>query len=188
LVEFGEFARINRATIDMTKSFLSRLTDRYRPAYGRTAKDFPRQCIFIGTTNNRQPLQDVENRRFMPLWCPQYFIDLTPTYRDQLWAEAVSRYQAGEPWWLTDASLLTLAKQRQEEARQADAWEDILSEKLANQQHTTMAEVWTILGIKVDRLDKPIQTRLGLAMQALGWERKRVRSGNIRSYIYERKR
>jgi putative DNA primase/helicase len=93
----GEFARINRSTIDVTKSFLSRLTDSYRPAYGRVARDFPRQCIFIGTTNNPKPLQDVENRRFLPLWCPKTFIDLRPQERDQLWAEAVHRYQAGEP-------------------------------------------------------------------------------------------
>jgi predicted P-loop ATPase len=186
LVEFGEFARINRSTIDMTKSFLTRLTDRYRPAYGRVAKDFPRQCIFIGTTNNRQPLQDVENRRFMPLWCPQYFIDLTPTYRDQLWAEAVQRYQAGEPWWLTDTALIALAKDHQETARHADAWEDVLSEKLVHQSLTTMSEVWTLLGIKVDRLDKPTQTRIGLAMQALGWERRRVRNGRVLTYVYER--
>jgi predicted P-loop ATPase len=152
------------------------------------ARDFPRQCIFIGTTNNRQPLQDVENRRFLPLWCPQYFIDLTTQTRDQLWAEAVHRYHTGEPWWLTSKTMINLAKTHQEDARQSDAWEEIISEKLANQYETTMSEVWTFLGLKVDRLDKPTQTRLGLAMQALGWERKRVRSSKVRSYIYERKR
>jgi predicted P-loop ATPase len=186
IVEFGEFARINRATIDMTKSFLTRLTDRYRPAYGRVAKDFPRQCIFIGTTNSRQPLQDVENRRFMPLWCPRYFVDLTPHDRDQLWAEAVYRYRQDERWWLTDKALIALTKAHQEAARQADAWEDVLSEKLAHQSETSMSEVSTLLGIKVDRLDKPTQIRLGLAMQALGWEKRRVRNGRVLTYIYER--
>jgi putative DNA primase/helicase len=186
LVEFGEFARINRSTIDMTKSFLTRLTDRYRPAYGRVAKDFPRQCIFVGTTNNRHPLQDVENRRFMPLWCPHYFIDVTPKYRDQLWAEAVARYQKKERWWLTDAALIALAKERQEDARQADAWEDILSDKLAHQSETSMSEVSALLGIKMDRLDKPTQTRIGIAMQAIGWERKRVRQGARLVYVYAR--
>jgi hypothetical protein len=83
--------------------------------------------------------------------------------------------------------MIDLAKLHQEDVRQADAWEDILSEKLANQHETTMSEVWTFLGLKVDRLDKPTQTRLGLAMQALGWERKQVRNGHQRTSIYRRK-
>jgi predicted P-loop ATPase len=186
IVEFGEFARINRSTIDMTKSFLTRTTDRYRPAYGRVARDFPRQCIFIGTTNNRQPLQDLENRRFMPIWCPQYFVDLTANFRDQLWAEAVKRFQADEPWWLTDKALIEDAKEHQENARQNDVWEEILSDKLSLQHETSMTEVANLLGIKVDRLDKPTQTRLGFVMQALGFQRRQVRNGNVRSYIYER--
>jgi predicted P-loop ATPase len=32
LVEFSEFARINRATLEMVKSYLSRRVDHYRPA------------------------------------------------------------------------------------------------------------------------------------------------------------
>jgi hypothetical protein len=43
-----------------------------------------------------------------------------------------------------------------------------------------------LLGIKVDRLDKPTQIHLGLAMQALGWEKRRVRNGRVLTYIYER--
>jgi hypothetical protein len=69
---------------------------------------------------------------------------------------------------------------------EADAWEDVLSEKLAHQSETSMSEVSTLLGIKVDRLDKPTQIRLGLAMQALGWEKRRVRNGRVLTYIYER--
>jgi len=75
------------------KAFLSRRVDHYRPAYGHMAKDFPRQCIFVGTTNSLQPLQDLENRRFMPVRCYGYSGDI-PKRREQLWAEAVHRRPA----------------------------------------------------------------------------------------------
>jgi putative DNA primase/helicase len=187
LVEFGEFARINRSTVEMVKAYISRRTDRYRPAYGRFAKDYPRQCVFIGTTNNPHPLQDLENRRFMPLRCPQAFIELKPDGRDQLWAEAVARFKGGEKWWIDEKSIIDKAKDHQEAARHGDVWEEVLSDKLVNQQETSMTEVANLLGIKMDRLDKATQTRIGLVMQALKWHRKRVRNGTTLGYVYERR-
>jgi predicted P-loop ATPase len=186
LVEFGEFARINRATVEMVKSYISRRTDRYRPAYGRTAKDFPRQCIFIGTTNNHQPLQDLENRRFMPVHCPNPFISVSPDDRDQLWAEAVHRYRKQEPWWVLDGALLKAITEKQEDARHIDAWEELLRDKLRHQTQTSMLEAANLVSLKTDRLNRPETTRLGLALHALGFIRKRVRSGKDLCYAYER--
>jgi hypothetical protein len=160
LIEFGEFARINRATLDVVKAFLSRRVDHYRPAYGRIAKDFPRQCVFVGSTNNDQPLQDLENRRFMPVRCYDQIADIAPQ-REQLWAEAVYRYKEGEPWWVTDKALLTKVKEQQENARQHDEWEEILKESLKPLTQITLSEAANRLHISVDHLDKNTQTRLG---------------------------
>jgi predicted P-loop ATPase len=185
LIEFGEFARINRATIDVVKAFLSRRVDHFRPAYGRVAKDFPRQCIFIGTTNNRLPLQDLENRRFMPVLCAKDMADIA-SQRDQLWAEAVYRYKAGEPWWITDRELLRTIKERQDDARQHDEWEQVLKNSLLGVMSITLVEVARRLNIPVDRLDKGIQTRIGLAMKAIGFTRKRDQRSHDRPYYWTR--
>jgi predicted P-loop ATPase len=180
LIEFGEFARINRATIDVVKAFISRRVDHYRPAYGRLPKDFPRQCIFDGTINNPLPLQDLENRRFMPISCPKQMSDIAGQ-RDQLWAEAVYRYKAGETWWLTDKDVLAEVKARQEDARQHDEWEEVLKETLVGVDSISLREVADRLHIPVERLDKSVQTRLGLVMKAIGFTRKRERSmGGLR--------
>jgi Virulence-associated protein E len=184
LIEFGEFARINRATLDVVKAFLSRRVDHYRPAYGRMAKDFPRQCIFIGTTNNPMPLQDLENRRFMPVYCPKEVADIA-ALRDQLWAEAVQRYKAGERWWITDKALLQTVKERQDDARQHDEWEEFLRTALRGLTEVTLADVASRLGITVDRLDKSTQIRLGLTMKALGFMRRRDSSAE-RAYYWVR--
>jgi predicted P-loop ATPase len=184
VIEFGEFARINRATLDVVKSFISRRVDHYRPAYGRVAKDFPRQCIFVGTTNNPLPLQDLENRRFMPVHCPKDVTDIA-AQREQLWAEAVHRYKAGEPWWISEKALLKTVKEQQEEARQHDEWEDLLREELKLLSHITLAEAAGRLGLTKDRLDKGTQIRLGLVMKAIGFSRKRETTGT-RPYYWER--
>jgi predicted P-loop ATPase len=186
LVEFSEFARINRATNDMVKSFISRRTDRYRPAYGRTAKDFPRQCIFIGTTNDAQPLKDVENRRFMTIECPGYFVSIGASERDQLWAEAVHRYRHSEPWWILDKPLQDAIREHAEEARQHDPWEEVLRPWLQDVTQTTQHEVARLLDIPEVRLDRSLKTRLGIALAALGFRHKRVREGDQLKYRYER--
>jgi predicted P-loop ATPase len=185
LIEFSEFARINRATLDVVKSFLSRRVDHYRPAYGRMAKDFPRQCVFVGTTNNLLPLQDLENRRFMPVICPNDLINIAPQ-RDQLWAEAVHRYKAGAPWWVTDKELLKTVKERQDDARQHDEWEEVLRRALKPVEKITLAEAADRLGIPIDRLDKSTQIRLGLAMKAIGFTRKRDSAVGPRPYYWVR--
>ena len=53
IVEFSEMlATSNTKTVEAIKSFLSRTIDTYRTPYDRYTQDIPRQCVFIGTTNN----------------------------------------------------------------------------------------------------------------------------------------
>ena len=147
LVEFSEFSRINRATLDVAKAFITRRSDYYRPAYARTHKDFPRTCIFVGTTNDDHPLHDRENRRFMPIHCVKADVAWIAANRDQLWAEAVSRYRQGVKWWVTVPTLIADVAAKQEEARQDDFWETVLSEKLGNRFTITMQDAVDALEI-----------------------------------------
>lgn len=180
IFEFGEFARINRSTLDVVKSFITRRVDRYRPPYGRMAQDFPRSCVFFGTTNTRQPLQDIENRRFFPIEVVQGNVPAIRASRDQLWAEAVHRYKGGEKWHVTSSNLLAEISSNLESARSEDAWEAILREKLDGLSQTTMIEAAAFLGLwndracpPVNRLGRPEQTRIGNALAAIGFVSKR---------------
>ncbi len=186
MVEFSEFSRINRATLDVVKAFVSRRSDYYRPAYGRTHKHYPRTCIFVGTTNDPHPLHDRENRRFMPVEVIKADHDWIASNRDQLWGEAVSLYQQGAKWWVTDPTLLAEIAANQEEARQADAWEEILERQLYIKDEISMTDAAEALSIEKSRLDRSTQTRIGLALKALGYNRRRVRRDGRLGYVWSK--
>lgn len=104
LIELGELAAMRKIEIETIKNFISKQVDSYRAAYGRRVEDHPRQCVFIGTTNSTAFLRDdTGNRRFWPVRlldqppAKTVWGDLTQPVIDQLWAEAVAFYQAGEP-------------------------------------------------------------------------------------------
>jgi predicted P-loop ATPase len=192
IFEFGEFARINRATLEVVKSFITREVDHYRPPYGRNAQDFPRSCVFFGTTNNPEPLQDIENRRFLPIEVVAGDVARIASNRDQLWAEAVHRYRGGEKWFTTWSNLMEKISSNLEMARSEDAWETILHEKLDGVERTTMIEAAEWLGLwddgalsKVNKLGRPEQTRIGIALAAIGFKKGRESSGP-RRWFYHR--
>ena len=63
--------------------------DKFRPSYGRAEVSRPRQCVFVGTTNEDQYLSDVTgNRRFWPIKVGHVSLEWIRANRDQLWAEA----------------------------------------------------------------------------------------------------
>ena len=107
IMEVGELAGMRKAEVESIKQFLSKQSDRYRPAYGRRMQEFPRQCIFIGSTNESQFLRDTTgNRRFWVVDTPNkpkkdFWEELTPETIRLIWAEAVAIYKAGEPLYLS---------------------------------------------------------------------------------------
>ena len=107
IMEVGELAGMRKAEAETIKLYISKQVDRFRPAYGRRLQEFPRQCIFIGTTNETQFLRDTTgNRRFWVVDTPNeptrdMWEELTPDTVAQIWAEAVELYKKGEKLYLT---------------------------------------------------------------------------------------
>lgn len=107
VIEVGELMGIKRSEVESIKAYLSRQVDTYRPSYGRHIEEHPRQCVFFGTTNEKNFLKGQEgNRRF---WIVEtgkslpkmdLFEELTPSFRDQIWAEAMACYENNEPLFL----------------------------------------------------------------------------------------
>lgn len=125
IIELGELQAIKRSEIEQVKAFLSRQIDSYRPAYGRTREDHPRQCIFFATTNEQAFLKGSDgNRRFWVVKCngnprkSPFDIRDDANLRNQIWAEAVEIYKTGEPLYLS-RTLENEMRQKQEEYNEA---------------------------------------------------------------------
>lgn len=97
-LELGELESLTRSEVEAQKAFISRREDRVRLAYDRRMSTFPRQCVFMGTTNAHEYLRDDSNRRFWPLEVRHTKARPIDTARlarerDQIWAEALDRYR-----------------------------------------------------------------------------------------------
>lgn len=131
IVEIAELDAFRRTDVSRIKQFISQRADRFRAAYGRHVKEMPRCCVFFGTTNTTDYLQDrTGNRRFSPI-----DVGLQPARKsvwadldqelDQLWAEAVARWRVGEPLYLS-GELADEAKRQQEGHREVSAREGLI--------------------------------------------------------------
>lgn len=117
------------------KSFVSSSSDSYRPPYGRMLQTFPRQTVFIATTNESEYVSDpTGERRKWPIPVDAVDLDGLRRDRDSLWAEARVAYEAGAKWYLEGE----VAEQMMEAA--ADKAEvDPLDERIAEDlQHKLM--------------------------------------------------
>ncbi len=126
MVELAELSAMRKSDVESTKAFISRQVDRYRAPYA----DYPRQCVFVGTTNSDTYLSDITgNRRFWPVRCTSINLRELKRDKEQLWAEAVDRFDLGEQWWLTPEQE-DLAENEQEVRRIAHPWETPVGEFL----------------------------------------------------------
>ncbi len=141
IMEIPELSGFNRGDVRSIKAFISTQKDRARLAYARRAGEFPRQCIFIGSTNDKEYLKDdTGGRRFWPMLCSAAEINIAGLEQnvDQIWAEALAIYRAMRvaqphgilPLYLTDPEAAEMAARLQESRRQESA-DDGLSGQIA---------------------------------------------------------
>jgi putative DNA primase/helicase len=151
--ESSELETMRRAKeVAAVKAFLSTQVDTYRPPYGRNPVKVPRGCVIVGTTNSDEFLtDDTGNRRFWPIKVGETNLTTLVGVRDQLWAEAVTLYRAGERWWLTEAESAPLHSVHQE-YQTSDPWAQAIL-KWASESATTFgtAEV----------LEQAVELRIG---------------------------
>ena len=131
--EIGELNGLSKSETNAVKQFLSRVEDIYREPFGRRTNNYPRRCVFAGTTNDSEFLKDrTGNRRFWPvdvglqLPTKSVFRHLEEEV-EQIWAEAFCYWQLGEPLYLTGEAEAE-AKEEQEAHRESNAKEGVIRE------------------------------------------------------------
>jgi predicted P-loop ATPase len=203
IIEIAELDAMNKKEVSAVKHFLTTRVDSFRPPYGRTTEDFPRRCVFAGTVNLDVYLKDdTGGRRFWPVNVHKIDLAGLRANRDQIWAEAVHRYRAGENWWLEHAAERA-AEDEQEDRRQADPWEMLIEEYLAENQDGPVGGIMEqydpmtgkrLFATTAELLDRALkipaaqqkrsdEMRIGPRLKKLGWKRKRIYSKKLARQI-----
>lgn len=205
VIEMAELDAMKNQELTRIKAFLTSSKDSYRPSYGKRVRDFPRQTVFAGSTNEEQYLQDLTgNRRFWPVRATAIDVDALARDRDQLWAEAFHQFGCGFTWWLDSEELVTAAEAEQEErmvdddprlplvrdwlrmcARVAPLNRPPGSEDVVITEGVTTTQVLLgALGARRDSITKNDAMKIGTMLRQIGFAKQQVRNGRAREWRY----
>lgn len=185
IVEVSELAAFGTAAMERVKAFVTRQVDRFRPPYGKRIITQPRQCVFVGTSNNTEFRDPTGNRRFWPVTVSAIDIDALRREREQIWAEAVAAYHRGEQWWLTDPCVISAAVNVQRDRMQGDPWDDVIAEWLLGKVDVSIPEILEgAIKLSTEKWSRREEMRVSDHLKARGWVRFLSRRMGIRSWRY----
>ena len=148
ILELGELAGMRKTDVEIVKSFLSRVDDKYRASYGVSVESHPRQCVIVGSTNAENGfLRDITgNRRFWPVRMTGNSVkkawQMTTEDVQQIWAETLVYYRTGEKLYLEGGEAKAAALE-QANALETDEREGLVRAYL----ETPLPENWEELSL-----------------------------------------
>lgn len=174
IMELAEFDVALRSDPASLKAFLTRTQDHFRPPYGHRVVDVKRHCVFAGTVNEAEFLQDATGgRRFWPVRIGEVHREWLAEERDQLWAEAFHRYLEREKWWL-EPELEAQAGKAQEGRHEADVWESRVWNYCFGHRDegVTPDEILDFLNVETGNQNRTGARRIRAILASWKWERK----------------
>lgn len=174
LIEVAELHAFRRSEINRIKGIISCASDRYRASYGRRAENHPRRGVWAGTTNRDDWVEDETGaRRFWPVACTEIDLDYLRHSREQLFAEAVYRYRAGEAWWDIDPEL---ARSEQDSRRADDPWTERILDYALTFGEVRVPDILTnAILLPPHQQDKGSQMRVTAVLKTSGYVKKTTR-------------
>jgi hypothetical protein len=172
-IEVAELASFARSELNGIKAMLTSTTDKFRPPYGAVVEAHPRRSVLVGTSNSNDYLSDpTGNRRFWPIKTGGIDVDWISTNRDQLFAEAVVAYRAGEASWFPNQPDRLVAEQ---EARVAvDVWSEKVADHVAMLSDISIGEILSgPLDVPVGQWDRRDEMRVAAILRGMGWCKRR---------------
>lgn len=199
--EWGELDSLTKAEVTKVKQFISSMKDRFRASFDRRAKDYPRQVVFIGTTNEDHYLVDpTGNRRMWPVRVTrQIDLEWFVEHRDQLFAEALHYLDAGERFHPSAREQRELFEPQQQQRQIENAIQAAILRYLYDEDQKvgmhgengtlvneiTAPELLGRLGISVDKQTQALLRQATAAMRHAGWTRFRSSRGD-RPWMFKR--
>ena len=199
-IEWGELASMKSRSREVTKDFITLLIDTFRWPWGRRPISAPRHSILVGSTNDKQILEDpTGNRRYWPVevLVPEIDLQWVEKNREQLFAEALALFKAGttcsdcasDPkkrcaehrWWLTAEEEQQLKLHQQDFEVDPHPWFDVLRDWIERTNPTSLTTAQVLqYGVdqKVEHFKPVGSDQIAQLMDRLGWKKTREgRSG-----------
>ena len=202
IYELAELSGFGKADIELIKAFITAKVDRYRPSYGRTVEQYPRQCVLVGTTNLNTYLKDrTGNRRFWPIPVRHRVkLGWVARMRDQLFAEAYALYLEGAAYTPshTDEARLFVPMQESRVVETA-VWAEMLhvltrpsapagNSSLVNclTEFVTISQLTMALGVDAAKSNAGLENQIRAWLDHEGWERVKKQINGARAWGYVR--
>jgi len=178
IAEWAEFAHGYRE-LEAFKAWCTKRVNRFRGSYGKNAKDWPRTCVIVVTMNPDGDgcylIDRTGNRRMWPVELRERvnFKWLTDN-RDQLFAEAVAYYKAGEQWHLTRAEE-KLARKETNKRVLIDPWEQQIHDYLTTgsgkkEAFTTPMHIAVeVFNMEARQCDLRLSRKIGGILRKMKW-------------------
>ena len=180
IVEFPEMYSFYRSENEAIKQFITSQIDTYRPPYGHNAENFPRQSVFVATTNQYEHHDDETGyRRFLPITLTGSIkIDELKEIIPQLYAEVYGYYLKGhfDRLYIEDTESVEVAYQEQMNCMFEDTWKENIEAFLTGREEVTTIEIMeSVLNFK-DKKDqsKTNQMRISKILRLLGYQKKTI--------------
>lgn len=173
--EWGEIERVfGKRQAGEIKAFLTRKKDLFRPPYGRTALNFPRRSIIVGSVNDGQFLVDpTGNRRYWVIPIAVNKIELTKLRceRDAIWSAAVAAYRQGESWWLSDVEE-KLSAENNRIFEVVDEWQGAIANYLKHREQVSITELLlSVFDYQLGQIQRRDQMRVANILTNLNWKK-----------------
>lgn len=198
--EWGELENLTKQEVGKVKLFVSSPEDRFRATFDKRPARYPRQVVFIGTTNEAHYLTDTTgNRRFWPVRVTRPpDLDYLRDNLEQLLAEAVHRVHAGERFYPDRNEQRLLFDPQQSERTVESSLESSLRSLLFDEDQTvphgksnlalvaevSMQELLDRAGFTIDKQTDAVVKKAGALMHMLGWAVRRTSEpGRPRKYV-----
>jgi predicted P-loop ATPase len=194
IIEIAELKAIRNSQVEATKNFITETRDTFRPPYGRRTGQFPRQCVFVATTNESEYLRDRSgNRRYWPVRCARIDVTALERDRDHLYAEAMHLYRAGSAWHLTDDEIRLALSEQQERVHVTELEQDVESYLYTVKGDVVTVHDVLIYGLRLDpdkstyaETARKLGPAVAEALERAGWQ-KDARRGKERRTTYRRR-
>jgi len=184
LVELGELdSTFKKSDISQLKAFITNKSDVLRRAFAVKESHYARRTVFFGSVNPKQFLNDpTGNRRFWTIEASEinhtHGLDM-----QQIWAEVLHHFRAGESYFLTPNELDLLNKHN-EEFTSVDPIVERINSHLAWDDPETLWEWNTatdiLISIGIERPTKAEQNTAADAIRKLnGGKKKRTSAGRL---------